>query len=227
MYDAFAASYAAHIQDSPYNAYYDRPAVLGLLGDVAGKRILDAGCGPGQYAAELVARGATVTAFDESAEMVRLARDRLGGAAEVRQASLADPLSWLADESYDVVVMALVLHYLDDRVSALRDLHRVLRPAGQLVLSTHHPTGDLLIHGGSYFAVEKIEETWQEGWRVRYWRQPLNQWCDEFAQAGFVIDRLVEPRPVPEMAQLYPREFDLLSTDPAFIAFRLVKAQSA
>jgi SAM-dependent methyltransferase len=225
MYDGFAAAYAAHIQDSALNAYYDRPVVLDLLGDVAGKRVLDAGCGPGLYAHELVARGAIVTGFDESAVMVQLARERLGQTAEVRQASLAEPLSWAADNSFDLVLMALVLHYLDERVAALRELHRVLRPGGHLVLSTHHPTGNLLIHGGSYFAVEPVDDTWADAWRVRYWRAPLQVMCDEFAEARFVIDRLVEHQPVPEMAERYPREYALLTVHPDFIAFRLARAR--
>jgi SAM-dependent methyltransferase len=227
MYDAFADRYASYIEDSPFNAYYDRPAVLELVGEVTGKQVLDAGCGPGLSTAELVAGGADVVAFDESAEMVRLAQTRLRGTADVRRASLAEPLEWLVDESFDVIVMALVLHYLDDRAAALRELHRVLRPGGRLVLSVHHPTSDLLVHGGSYFTTEVVEETWQDEWHVRFWRLPLGQWCDEFAQAGFVIERLVEPRPLPEMAQHYPDDYALLSTEPAFIAFRLAKAGHA
>ncbi|MFQ6392745.1 methyltransferase domain-containing protein [Nocardia sp. KC 131] len=43
------------------------------------------------------------------------------------------------------------LEYLDDRVSALRELRRVLRPDGALVLSRLHPTGDWMRHGGSCF----------------------------------------------------------------------------
>ncbi len=78
------------------------------------------GAGPGLYAEELVRRGAEVTAFDASAAMVRLAQERLGPSIDVRQASLAHPLTWLPDESYDRVVMALVLHHLDDRQVALR-----------------------------------------------------------------------------------------------------------
>src|ERR1039457_1667540 len=49
-------------------------------------------------------------------------------------------------------------------------------------------------HGGSYFEAEVIEETWSRGWQVRYWRQPLQLSCDEFASAGFLIERLAEPR---------------------------------
>lgn len=69
--------------------------------------------------------------------------------------------------------MALVLHHLDDRVSALKEVLRVLRPGGRLVLSTTHPTSDRLEKGGGYFDTELVEETWQSDWSVRYWRQPL------------------------------------------------------
>ncbi|MHB8274591.1 MAG: class I SAM-dependent methyltransferase [Dermatophilaceae bacterium] len=93
QYDAFAEDFERHAETSAFNAYYDRPALLSLLGEVAGKRVLDAGCVPGLYASELVARGAMVTAFDESAEMVRLARVRLGETADVRRSSLGEPLT--------------------------------------------------------------------------------------------------------------------------------------
>jgi SAM-dependent methyltransferase len=45
----------------------------------------------------------------------------------------------------------LAIEYVDDRVAALRELRRVLRPGGALVFSRMHPTGDWLRHGGSYF----------------------------------------------------------------------------
>jgi hypothetical protein len=49
------------------NAYYERPAMLALAGDVAGRRILDAGCGSGPLLAALRDGGASVTGFDKSA----------------------------------------------------------------------------------------------------------------------------------------------------------------
>ena len=55
-----------------------RPAILALAGDVAGRRILDAGCGSGPLFAALRDRGAIVTGFDSSTEMLELARRRLG-----------------------------------------------------------------------------------------------------------------------------------------------------
>ena len=73
-------------------AYYERPAMLRLAGDVAGRRILDAGCGSGLLSAALRAEGAVVTGFDVSAAMVDLARRRLGDDADLHVADLSAPL---------------------------------------------------------------------------------------------------------------------------------------
>ncbi|MDG4797165.1 class I SAM-dependent methyltransferase [Micromonospora sp. WMMD1082] len=223
MYEPFAAEFEAHAYDSAYNAHYDRPAVLDLLGDVTGARVLDAGCGPGLYAEELLARGAVVTAFDASPEMVRLAERRLGTRADLRVWDLERPLTWLPDATQDLVLLALVIHHVDDRPAALAELHRVLRPGGHLVVSTTHPTSDWLLTGGGYFDRVPVEEVWQTRWRVRYWRQPLQAWCREFTDAGFLIERLVEPRPAETMAARYPEVSEKLARSPGFIAFRLLR----
>jgi SAM-dependent methyltransferase len=221
QYDVFADEFLDHAEDGFANAHYDRPACLALLGDVTGKLVLDAACGPGLYAQELIRRGAQVVGFDQSPRMVELARAR-AGQGEFRVHDLADPIGWLTDGSVDLALCALAIEYVDDRVSALRELRRVLRPGGALVLSRQHPVGDWLRHGGSYFDVRTIEETWRRGWQVRYWLAPLETTCEEIYAAGFFIERLTEPRPVPGAAALDPAEYGRLSREPAgFIAFRL------
>ncbi len=225
MYDAFAQEYLTHASEGPYNAYYDRPAVLSVLGGVDGLAVLDLGCGPGLYAEELVARGARrVVGVDASAEMVRLARQRVPGPVDFRRHDLQTPMSWAEDGEFDAALMPLVLHHLDDRVAALREVARVLRPGGRLVVSTHHPTGDWLRLGGSYFIVEKVREFWRGGWDVTYWRQPLDATCDEFRAGGFLIERIHEPRPSARMRERYRDEAERLSVSPGFIVFSLVTA---
>ena len=113
-YEKLADSYSARAPTKPHNAYYERPATMGLLGDVAGRRVLDAGCGPGVYAEELLARGAEVTGLDASERMIELARERLRGRAEVRRANLEEPLPWLANDSFDLVVSTLVMDCVED-----------------------------------------------------------------------------------------------------------------
>lgn len=224
MYDAFAEGYEQHASSSPYNALYDRPAVLSLLGQVAGKRVLDAACGPGLLAEELLARGAEVVGFDGSAEMVRLAGRRLGPEVEVRVHDLGEPLGWLAEGSCDLAVLALAIHYVEDRVRLLSELRRVLVPGGALVVSTAHPMADWVRLGGSYFEVELVHESLRRDtdWPVSYWRQPLSAMVDEFAAAGFLVERLHEPRPLPEMAERFPADHAQLLERPAFVAFRLL-----
>ncbi len=226
MYEGFAREYAAHAADGAYNALYDRPAVLALAGDVDGRTVLDAGCGPGLYAEELLRRGARVVGFDQSPALLELARERVKNQASLRLHDLSEPLDWLADASVDLVVLALALNYVDDRVAMLREFRRVLRPSGALVVSTTHPMADWARLGGSYFTTEPVEGSLNpdEDWPVRAWRRPLTEVCGEFREAGFLIEELVEPRPVPEMAERFPDDHARLEQSPAFIAFRLVLA---
>jgi SAM-dependent methyltransferase len=222
QYDVFAHEYEEHAAVAPYNALYDRPATLALLGDVAGRRVLDAACGPGFYLAELLGRGAAVQGCDASPRMVDLARARVGDGVEVRVHVLDEPFDWMPDASVDIVLCALAYHYLNDRLTFLREVRRVLRPEGALVISTHHPTADWSRLGGSYFDVAPVTEVWSRGWEITAWRTPLTNLTEEFAEAGFVIERLVEPVPDPSMASTHPDTYEKLSTEPAFILFRLV-----
>lgn len=221
QYDRFADEFLAHAEDGFYNAHYDRPACLELLGDVAGKRVLDAACGPGLYAAELIRRGADVVGFDHSPRMIEICRERVAH-GDFRVHDLGDPVNWLSDGCVDLALCALAIEYVDGRVAALRELRRVLRPDGALVLSRLHPIGDWLRHGGSYFDVRVIHEMWSNGWQMHYWLAPLQTTCEEIFEAGFVIERLREPRPAPEAAVIDPEDYEQLSREPrGFIAFRL------
>jgi SAM-dependent methyltransferase len=89
------------------NAHYERSATPALAGDVAGRRILDAGCGSGPLFAALRAQDAIATGFDKSAAMLELAR--LGDDADLRVADLGRSLPFPGGE-FDDVIASLVLH---------------------------------------------------------------------------------------------------------------------
>jgi SAM-dependent methyltransferase len=135
---------------------------------------------------------------------------------------MEDPLDWLADDSIDLVVSALAHHYVTDRLGFLQEVRRVLRPGGAAVISTHHPASDWVRLGGSYFEARPVTEVWSKGWEITAWQLPLSQLTEEFAAAGFLIERLVEPLPQPEMAASFPDQFAKLSVEPGFILFRLL-----
>ncbi|GAB3717656.1 class I SAM-dependent methyltransferase [Nocardiopsis nanhaiensis] len=203
-YDGFAAAYSADNEANLVNGYYERPAMVNLAGDVDGRRILDAGCGSGPLAAELRARGATVTGFDSSAEMVKLARQRLGEDADLRVADLDRPLPF-ADGAFDDVVASLVLHYLRDWTGALAELRRVLKPGGRLVLSVNHPiVYKWLNPEADYFAVTEWSDTHSfngQAATLTYWHRPLHAMTDAFTGAGFRIAAISEPSYAPDTPQ--------------------------
>jgi SAM-dependent methyltransferase len=132
------AAYAAQSGEGIQNAYYERPAILALPGDVTGRRILDAGCGAGPLFAALRDRGAIMSGFDGSAAMLEEARKRLGDDADLRVADLAAPLPY-PDGAFDDVIASLVLHYLEDPGPALAEFRRVLKPGGRLIVAINHP----------------------------------------------------------------------------------------
>ncbi len=156
-YDSFAEAYAAETESNLINGYYTRPAMLDLAGDVAGRRILDVGCGAGPLLAALRDRGAIVTGIDPSAKMLDLARQRLGddGTALYQGGLGGDPLPF-PDAAFDDVIACLVLHYLEDWKAPLAELRRVLVPGGRLIVAVNHPFVYHLIRPeGDYFATEQ------------------------------------------------------------------------
>ena len=223
-YESIAAKYAATVDSKPWNAYYERPAVVSLLPTLANTKVLDVGCGSGWYAEHLAAYGGTVTAFDFNAEFVALTRARLGDRATVLQADLAEPLAFAADEEFDLAVCPLVMHYLRDWRPALNELHRVLKPGGVLVFSTHHPFMDWkLFNTEDYFATELLEDEWDGIGKVTYYRRPLTTISDDLKSAGFWIERLLEPQPTKDFQRVDPASYERLSKNPWFLVVRARK----
>jgi SAM-dependent methyltransferase len=99
-----------------------------------GERVLDAGCGPGFYVAELLDRvGAegSVVGVDASAQMLAMTAKRVPR-ADVREGNVtALPVE---DADFDRALSVQVLEYVDDIPAALSELHRALRPGGRLVI---------------------------------------------------------------------------------------------
>ncbi len=214
--------FIGHAANNAYNAHIDRPAMLELAGEVTGQRVLDAGCGPGFYATALVERGAAVLGLEGSAELVAHARGRLGDRAEIRQHDLNTPLDGIADASFDGVLCALVLHHLADRDQFLRELFRVLRPGGWLVLSTTHPTADWQHFKDSYYSTDWVDLVTSDGTHsVRLQQMSIEAVIGELLAAGFVLERLVEPRPIEAYREVDPERFAQLTRRPTLLALRL------
>src|SRR5215475_1452036 len=94
-YDRYAAEYAAYVatrEQAEHDPFGMLPHMLGLLGDVAGQDLLDAGCGEGYLSRILAARGARVTGVDLSPRLVMLAGQKASaGPIDYRVGDLSVP----------------------------------------------------------------------------------------------------------------------------------------
>ncbi len=134
-----------------YDAWFDRPwghhalavesaAVLQTADTVAGRRVLDAGCGTGRFSTALSAGDAAVFAVDPDQDMLAVARDRLpGGCARAVVEHLPFP-----DDAFDLTVAVTVLEFVADPAVAVAELARVTADSGRIVigaLNPHSPWG--------------------------------------------------------------------------------------
>lgn len=226
-YEQMAERYNQLIDHKPHNAYYDRPNTLELIPQIEGKSILDAACGPGKYAEILLEKGATVTGFDISPSMVQLAKERNPGKGSFFAHDLTMPFEMLENESFDVVLCALAMHYVQDWNLTMQEFYRVLKPKGQLVISIEHPFFEYnYFNSEKYFEVEHVKATWK-GFgtpvEVNSFRRPLSECLAPITNNGFYIDKLIEPKPTKEFEALDPRHFKELNEFPGFMCIRAVK----
>jgi ubiquinone/menaquinone biosynthesis C-methylase UbiE len=113
-----------------------RRLTLELLGPGPG-RIVDIGSGPGVFSSELLARGFRVVEVDVSLEMLRESRGRLRPGATSGLVQFVEgglPSLPFADRAFDAALCIGVLAYLDDPRKSLREIRRVLRPGGVVIL---------------------------------------------------------------------------------------------
>lgn len=111
-------------------------AVLDAARVTRGTRLLDAGCGAGLLGVLASLRGATVTALDASAGLLAVARARLPE-ADVREGDL-EALPF-ADAAFDAVTAVNSIFYAADMATVMRELTRVVRPGGRVVVTAWGP----------------------------------------------------------------------------------------
>jgi ubiquinone biosynthesis O-methyltransferase len=109
--------------------------ILELVGDVRGRKVLDVGCGDGEFALELARRGAFVTGIDAAAAMIEAAerRAKRQNADIDFQVATAEQLPFPA-EQFDVVTAITILCFVDDARPVFHEVARVLMPGGRLVI---------------------------------------------------------------------------------------------
>jgi ubiquinone/menaquinone biosynthesis C-methylase UbiE len=111
-----------------------------LLGNVKGKRILDVGCGTGRYAIDLAKGGAIVEGIDLSNEMLEIARKKAKKEGIELKLTCQDisKISYPKNQ-FDIVISNLVISHVNDFKKAIKEMVRVCKLKGIIIISTIHP----------------------------------------------------------------------------------------
>ena len=251
-YDTYAEQYDKHIMnpaESPFHAYYEKPAIRAALPSLLGAKVLSIGCGSGIDTKWLKDNGAASAAgIDLSSGLIDIAKRNFPDLSF--QVMDMEKLVF-EDDSYDLLYSSLAIHYLDDWTTALTEAHRVLKPGGTYVFSCNHPIQSALEHvdsgedklsilGRSTNAVTNIRTTYGDylvaashgtkaieskagGVPIVNYHKTFARMFDEIKASHLTIDRIIEPQPLDIMATTDPKHYEQLTRIPSFMIWVLTK----
>jgi SAM-dependent methyltransferase len=196
------------------------PAVMSSLPIPDGRawrKVIDAGCGPGVLAKELAGEGWSVTGVDQSSAMIESARRNCKGLGNVTfvEGELTQLPALFKAGSFDAVVANMSLTGLHDTRPALRALRTALRRRGRLVIADIHPWFWRQYKGHtelSYWKTVGLVEPFTISLDPKPLPAPtpvvyrsMEDLHGAIAGAGFLVEKLMEPRPEPEIEARYPQ----------------------
>ena len=210
-----------HFRDSFFDSIVPAPP----------RRTLEIGCGEGRVARDLFARGHRVTAVDTARGLLRAARAADGAADYLAAAGESLPF---ACRSFDLVVAYNSLQVVADMVATVAEAARVLVTGGCLCFCVAHPVTDLgrfvseepgaaYTLRPSYFERTRVEDTVERNglsMTFRGWTYALEDYASALTAAGFAIDMIREPTPMPTATRHHR-----WTRIPLFMNVRAVKSQ--
>ena len=224
-------------KESNANDLFEIPALLSMMPDLKGKRVLDLGCGYGEHCKMFVDRGAErVVGIDISKKMLEIAKtENSDPKIEYRNMPMEN-LNAL-NETFDVAVSSLALHYVEDFYGVAKSIYHLLDRDGIFLFSQEHPLVTCHSKGSRWTKDENgqklhlnLSNYGISGERTTTWfvddlkiyHRTFSEIINTLTDVGFSIEKMIEPLPTEELLARYPDHRDLFHK-PDFLLLKVKK----
>jgi 2-polyprenyl-3-methyl-5-hydroxy-6-metoxy-1,4-benzoquinol methylase len=200
------------------------PVVLRMVGDLRGRRVLDAGCGQGYFSRMMADRGAEVVGVEPGQSLIAYAAEKEAERGHGIKYVQAD-LCRLPDlgRPFDVVVTNMVLMAIPDWTAAMKGCVAALAPGGVFVFSLVHPCFEQLTPSwrkhGEYRVREYLAEYDITGPYATDFHRPLSAYLNELIRLGCQLREVAEPGLDTEIAAAGPEGAAACVHFPNFVVF--------
>lgn len=237
---------AASVYKTPHirKEYLRKPAFMRELRNIRGKRMLDLGCGDGYYSRLMAEVGADVVGVDFSQEFIDLAKKQEQKQPKGIRYFCGDiaKMDFLPSGETDGAVADFVFVTIPTQekyIQAIREVHRVLKKGGTVLISKGHPATFNRPDKSKNYSVTYDKEplyfdslTPQRikmniGGKSAEWtnyHRSLEDFLNPWLENGFVITRVIEPRPTQNALEKFPEQLQGTDKLPYYIVFKLKKA---
>lgn len=234
--ETFFAGYKK-IRENEANAnnLFEIPALFSMMPDLKGKKVLDLGCGFGEHCKQFVNRGAEkVVGIDISEKMLEVAKVENGDPKITYLNMPMEDIDGL-QETFDIVISSLAFHYVEDFEGVIKKIHSLLKESGIFIFSQENPlctchsggdrwtrdeNGNKLHLNLADYGVEGERKTVWFVDDVKKYHRTFSTIVNALIEAGFTIEKMMEPLPTEELLEKYPDYRDLFHK-PDFLLIRV------
>lgn len=242
-YNNFAKQYSDTMSETGdfYHQTQIDPYIFKIIGDINDKTVYDLGCGNGYIARNLKRQGAKVFASDTSSELIKIAIEKSKGWDIVYSVRDGIDFSGFEDQKFDVVIMNMVIHYIEDIDTLFKEISRVLKSNGIFAFSTSHffrpnyPYSDwvmgkindqerLFIKVSNYLETYnvRVKSYWDDETELDIINRPLSQIVNTMSKYNLFLKEVYEPESV-GFAKSFSKKLQMSHHIPTFIIFGAVK----
>lgn len=219
-----------------YNDFVEQPAIKSAIPSFRGKKILDLGCGTGEFAKYCIDKGASnVLGIDISKNMIEQAnKDNKHEKIDYICTPIED--LELQNQKFDLIISSLAVHYIEDYSALIEKVTSLLNKNGEFIFSTEHPIVTARkemnnwvkdIEGNRlHWALDNYQE---EGEREQYWyidgvikyHRTISTLINTLISNGLILEKIIEPMSIPTGLEQMPK----LTNEKRRPSFIVIKAR--